>query len=96
MPRAKEPRCSYCGRGAGEVEALIPSPDQKSYICTDCVNAIHDMILNYHDENTHKTQAKGKKLKDVPKPAAIKAFLDQYVIGQDEAKKYLSVAQRRL
>ena len=92
MPRAKEPRCSYCGRGAGEVEALIPSPDQKSYICTDCVNAIHDMILNYHDENTHKTQAKGKKLKDVPKPAAIKAFLDQYVIGQDEAKKYLSVA----
>lgn len=92
MPRAKEPRCSYCGRGAGEVEALIPSPDQKSYICTDCVNAIHDMILNYHDENSHKTQAKGKKLKDVPKPAAIKAFLDQYVIGQDEAKKYLSVA----
>ena len=92
MPRAKEPRCSYCGRGAGEVEALIPSPDQKSYICTDCVNAIHDMILNYHDENSHKTQAKGKKLKDVPKPAAIKAFPDQYVIGQDEAKKYLSVA----
>lgn len=92
MPRAKEPRCSYCGRGAGEVEALIPSPDQKSYICTDCVNAIHDMILNYHDENSHKTQTKGKKLKDVPKPAAIKAFLDQYVIGQDEAKKYLSVA----
>lgn len=92
MPRAKETRCSYCGRGAGEVEALIPSPDQKSYICTDCVNAIHDMILNYHDENSHKTQTKGKKLKDVPKPAAIKAFLDQYVIGQDEAKKYLSVA----
>ena len=94
MPKAKEPKCSYCGRGASQVEALVPSPDQKSYICTDCVNAIHDMILTYHgDVPAGKNKALGgKTLNEVPKPAAIKAFLDQYVIGQDEAKKYLSVA----
>lgn len=95
MPKAKEPKCSYCGRGASEVQALVPSPDQKSYICTDCVNAIHEMILEYNGETggRKKRQAdSSKKLTDVPKPAAIKAFLDQYVIGQDDAKKYLSVA----
>lgn len=95
MPKSKQPSCSYCGRSADEVEALVPSPDGKSYICTDCVNAIHDMILNYQAEgNASKkggTQS-GLKLASVPKPAEIKAFLDQYVIGQDEAKKYLSVA----
>lgn len=96
MPKAKEPRCSYCGRASSEVEGLVPSPDEKSYICTDCVNAIHDMILNYHEENGHGSKKSSKKLgmtlQQVPKPAAIKAFLDQYVIGQDDAKKYLSVA----
>lgn len=95
MPKAKEPKCSYCGRGASEVQALVPSPDQKSYICTDCVNAIHEMILEYNGETGGKKKHQadsGKKLTDVPKPAAIKAFLDQYVIGQDDAKKYLSVA----
>lgn len=94
MPKAKEPKCSYCGRGASEVQALVPSPDQKSYICTDCVNAIHEMILEYNGEGGSKKRRtdSGKNLTDVPKPAAIKAFLDQYVIGQDDAKKYLSVA----
>lgn len=96
MPKAKEPRCSYCGRNASQVEALVPSPDQNSYICTDCVNAIHDMILNYHDETAGNGKKNGKSaglsLDTVPKPSAIKAFLDQYVIGQEDAKKYLSVA----
>ena len=62
MPKAKEPKCSYCGRGASQVEALVPSPDQKSYICTDCVNAIHDMILTYHgDVPAGKNKALGGK-----------------------------------
>lgn len=93
MPRPKDPKCSYCGRSADEVDALVPSPDQRSFICTDCVNAIHDMILNYHEENSSSNK-KGMaiSLNEVPKPAAIKEFLDQYVIGQDDAKKYLSVA----
>ena len=95
MPKAKEPKCSYCGRDASQVQALVPSPDQRSYICTDCVNAIHDMIMEYNGEvsGKKKKNSDGKKhLAEVPKPAAIKAFLDQYVIGQDDAKKYLSVA----
>ncbi len=96
MPKAKEPKCSYCGRSASQVEALVPSPDQNSYICTDCVNAIHDMIMNYHDETVGKdkkgVKSVGFSLDTIPKPAAIKAFLDQYVIGQEDAKKYLSVA----
>lgn len=96
MPaKPKEPKCSYCGRGASQVQALVPAPDQKSYICTDCVNAIHEMIVEYNGDTLGaKKQSKhiGKDLTEVPKPAAIKAFLDQYVIGQDDAKKYLSVA----
>lgn len=97
MPKEKEPKCSYCGRGAEEVEALVPSADQKSFICTDCVNAIHDMILNIHDESkaSKKNRFAGKSkinLGNVPKPIEIKEFLDQYVIGQEDAKKCLSVA----
>ena len=89
----KEIKCSYCGRPADMCETLVPAADGKSYICTDCVSAIHDMIETY--KGGHTTQS-GKKVKDdltkVPKPAEIKAFLDQYIIGQDDAKKYLSVA----
>lgn len=94
MPKAKQPSCSYCGRGADEVEALVPAPNGKAYICTDCVNAIHDMILTYQSDGKQSkgAAAHGMKLDKVPKPAEIKAFLDQYVIGQDDAKKYLSVA----
>lgn len=95
MAKKTEPHCSYCGRPANEVEALVPAPDGKSYICTDCVEAIHQMIENYHDDGAGKKSKKNsndKKLSDVPKPNEIKAFLDQYVIGQDDAKKYLSVA----
>ena len=95
MPKAKEPKCSYCGRGASQVQALVPAPDQKSYICTDCVNAIHEMIVEYNGENGGQKKQRAtahKNISDVPKPDAIKAFLDQYVIGQDDAKKYLAVA----
>lgn len=93
MAKTKQPHCSYCGRGAEQVEALVPSPDQSSFICTDCVDAIHQMMLEYKtDGKKAKANDFGKNLKEVPKPAEIKSFLDQYVIGQDDAKKYLSVA----
>ena len=89
----KEIKCSYCGRPADMCDTLVPAADGKSYICTDCVAAIHDMIETYKGGHTAQS---GKKVKDdltkVPKPAEIKAFLDQYIIGQDDAKKYLSVA----
>lgn len=79
-------------------EFLIPSADEKVYICPDCVDQLHSMIVEYHKSINAggKDTAKGKagdiKLNDVPRPQEIKAYLDQYVIGQEEAKKYLSVA----
>ena len=89
----KEIKCSYCGRPADMCDTLVPASDGKSYICTDCVAAIHDMLETY--KGGRPAQGGGKVKDDltkVPKPAEIKAFLDQYIIGQDDAKKYLSVA----
>ncbi len=91
--------CTFCGRPADMAEFLIPSPDEKSCICPDCVEQLHEMIIDYHKQvNTgrkNKTDKGGKDaidLKKVPKPKEIKEFLDQYVIGQDSAKRYLAVA----
>ena len=94
--RINEPCCSWCGRAgsAAERRYLVPTPDQTEFICTDCVEAIHGMMAEEAESkkqagNSEFTrQMKGK----VPKPRQIKDFLDQYVIGQDQAKKYLSVA----
>lgn len=88
--------CSYCGRPADLAEFLIPSADEKIYICPDCVEQMHSMILDYHQSINGGGKNSGKTapiaLDKVPKPKEIKAFLDQYVIGQDSAKRYLSVA----
>lgn len=89
----KDIKCSYCGRPADMCETLVPAADSKSYICTDCVSAIYDMVQTYRGGQNNTG---GKKVQNdltkVPKPAEIKEFLDQYIIGQDDAKKYLSVA----
>lgn len=97
MAKKQQPTCTFCGRPADMAEFLIPSSDQKAYICPDCVEQIHSMIMDYHEsinKGTKPKNIKGEKLNlsKVPKPAEIKSFLDQYVIGQDNAKKYLSVA----
>jgi ATP-dependent Clp protease ATP-binding subunit ClpX len=83
--------CSFCGRSEREVRLLITGIN--GYICENCAEqAFHIVQENLADE-TAKPSAKGKfQLKKVPKPKEIKEFLDQYVIGQDEAKRYLSVA----
>jgi len=81
-------RCSFCGRDENSVEFLIPSP-LGAYICNDCIEACERII----DDHKHYTQtATGLSLKTLPKPHQIKSTLDEYVIGQDEAKKVLSVA----
>lgn len=78
--------CSICGRSEREAGPLILGP--KGNICNNCVEIAHSLINN--DEKSEKQfSLDGKKM---PKPMEIKAFLDQYVIGQDEAKKFLSVA----
>lgn len=91
----RQAQCSYCGRPADMAEFLIPSAQGDVFICPDCVEQIHDMLLDYHksiNAGGKKAKATGVKLSKVPKPKEIKAFLDQYVIGQDSAKRYLSVA----
>ena len=90
-------RCSFCGRGEHEVEFLIPSPIQPgTYICSECIDACSDLLF---DADPSPRRNKGKKgggdkltYETLPKPVEIKASLDEYVIGQDDAKKALSVA----
>lgn len=89
--------CSFCGRPADMAEFLVPTADQKNWICPDCVEQLHQMIAEYHQsigKGDKKRTARDAdiNINKIPKPKDIKAFLDQYVIGQDNAKKYLSVA----
>ena len=86
-----------CGRPEEEVSMLITGIN--GYICADCVSQAHHLIEEYFGTASQPV-AKGKKqgkknaadLKKVPKPKEIKAYLDQYIIGQDDAKRYLCVA----
>lgn len=85
-------KCSFCGRPANMTEALVPSVDKaNTYICAECVAAISGMLEEYHRENKAASK-EATSLTDIPKPKEIYEFLNQYVIGQDNAKKYLSVA----
>ncbi|MBQ9085891.1 MAG: ATP-dependent Clp protease ATP-binding subunit ClpX [Clostridia bacterium] len=81
--------CSFCGRKENQVNFLIPSPTG-TYICDFCVDACQQLIY----ENTVATQTKIDDLsfETLPKPVQIKEILDEYVIGQDDAKVALSVA----
>jgi ATP-dependent Clp protease ATP-binding subunit ClpX len=83
--RKDEPRCSFCGRTQSEVRKLIAGA--QAYICNECVELCNE-ILEEEFERANEAE-EGAKL---PKPAEIKAYLDQYVIGQERAKKILSVA----
>jgi ATP-dependent Clp protease ATP-binding subunit ClpX len=78
-------RCSFCGKGQKEVKKLIAGPGV--YICDECIELCNDII---DEEKERETAVKGTF--KVPKPADIKGFLDDYVIGQTQAKKALSVA----
>ncbi len=87
MAKKKE-QCSFCGR---EMPHMFRG-DDGSLICHDCIEAGHKMIREMKQYLEEETDIKGLELNTLPKPAEIKAFLDQYVIGQDDAKRYLSVA----
>ena len=88
-------RCSFCGRSENQVNKLISGPDG-IYICDDCVNVCNQIISE--DEDEVERRPARKKTSDpaadinLLTPVEIKQFLDEYVIGQDEAKKVLSVA----
>ena len=87
MSKVEAIQCSFCGRKREEVKILIAG--QEGHICEHCIEHAHEIIV----KEFHQKKADGKagNLK-VQKPTAIKAFLDQYIIGQDDAKKILCVA----
>lgn len=87
MPK-KENHCSFCGRSRDEVQVLIAGID--GHICENCTEQAYTIIQN--EASTTSKQRFDFKLKEQLKPREIKEFLDQYVIGQSEAKKILSVA----
>ena len=82
--------CSFCGRREDEVALLLTG--QNGYICSDCVQTAYGMIQDILDPAKKKGSAPVPSVAKAPKPKEIKAFLDQYVIGQDRAKVVLSVA----
>ncbi len=84
-----EPRCSFCGRAASQVGRLIAGPGV--YICDECVESCLD-ILDGGFGDMDREPEPPRSLSDIPRPMEIKAFLDEYVIGQDKAKKALAVA----
>src|SRR5579863_8727508 len=77
--------CSFCGKSQDEVRKLIAGPTV--YICDECIDLCNDIIAEETDSDEAFSQSSA-----VPKPAEIKRVLDQYVIGQERAKKILSVA----
>lgn len=94
--RKKQERCSFCGRPANEVPMMLTGID--GFICSDCAEQAYKVICEqFGDDVEVQTAKKSKELSaikgfNVPKPQEIKAHLDEYVIGQDEAKRFLSVA----
>ncbi len=93
MARKKDDKCSVCGRPADLVTMLLKGP--AGSICDECIIRGHEILMQAMGGELgkiEKPKAKGFKMKQLPKPKDIKEHLDQYVIGQEEAKKYLSVA----
>lgn len=88
--------CSFCGRGERDVRLLITG--LSGFICDECAQQANNIVqsaglgMDAAPAESHHTKGQKFQHKAVPKPKEIKEYLDQYVIGQDDAKKYLSVA----
>ena len=77
-------KCSFCGKSQKQVKKLIAGPGV--YICDECIDLCNEIIEEELAENSEV------KLDELPKPVEIRDFLDNYVIGQDNAKRILAVA----
>ena len=89
MPKKGHNHCMFCGRSESEVPFMLKGLE--GYICSDCAKLAAQYVSELEGEPAHKG-GPAPKLGKAPKPAEIKAYLDQYVIGQDRAKKVLAVA----
>ena len=85
-------QCSFCGRTENEVNLLIPGQRPGTYICDSCIDVCSDFINHTLTLGEEETEQKPLTFETLLKPKEIKARLDEYVIGQDEAKLALSVA----
>ncbi len=87
-PNGRNPKviCSFCGKSSTQADTLIEGPNDV-FICPECVELCHNII-----RQSKKRVSRGFSIKEMPKPREIKEYLDQYVIGQEHAKRYLSVA----
>ncbi len=88
-------KCSFCGKTQDQVKKLIAGPEV--YICDECVELCNEILdEEFFDSKDKEASAEGKDAekaeKQIPKPHEIKEYLDQYIVGQDDAKKVLSVA----
>ena len=95
MAKDSRLKCSFCGKTQDQVKKLIAGPDV--YICDECVELCNEILDEEFFEAKEKEPKKEEKkpienLDSVPKPHEIKAYLDQHIVGQDDAKKVLSVA----
>ena len=81
----KQLKCSFCGKTQEQVKRLVAGPGV--YICDECIELCSEII-----EEEFEDARVDAELNDIPKPAEIKEILDQYVIGQEAAKKSLAVA----
>ena len=83
-------KCSFCGKLQNAVEKLIAGPGV--YICDECIKACNSILEDEVYENVNEEEYTLNDSEKLPTPSEIKDILDQYVIGQDEAKKTLAVA----
>ena len=85
-------KCSFCGKTQDQVKKLIAGPDV--CICDECIELCNEILdeelFNFKQEEEEKAQE--TTIESIPKPQEIKAYLDQHIVGQDDAKKVLSVA----
>ena len=87
MPQKK---CSFCGRSENEVRLLITG--LTGYICEDCAQQANNIVVESGVLGKQSSDVAAIDMNKVPKPKEIKAYLDEYIIGQDEAKRYLAVS----